>query len=113
MTVVPRRDLGQAVVGVNGVPPVSHPWWQVRTLGAASLDMSLVARGGLDGWCDLHGHGIWDYIAALLICREAGALVEDAEGRDLLTFDLTARRRPLVANSPEVMASLRTVAGRR
>lgn len=113
MKVVPRRDLDQAVVGVNGVPPAQHPWWQVRTLGAASLDMSLVARGGLDGWCDLHGHGVWDYLAAYLICREAGALIEDADGRELVTFDLSARRRPLVANSTEVMASLRAVATRR
>ncbi|MGA0864195.1 MAG: inositol monophosphatase family protein, partial [Ilumatobacteraceae bacterium] len=84
LRVLPRHDVGGAVVGVNGAADRHHPWWQVRQMGAASLDISLVARGALDGWVDFHGHGVWDYLAALLICTEAGAVVADAHGRDLV-----------------------------
>lgn len=106
LRVQPQKDVSQAVVGTNGVPPTAHPWWQVRTLGAAALDISLVARGGLDGYVDFHDHGVWDYLAALLICREAGAVMEDADGRDLLVVDPRERRSPVVANSPEMLNSL-------
>ncbi len=106
LRVVANREPSTAVVGVNGVPAVDHPWWQVRSMGAASLDISLVGRGALDGWVDYHGHGVWDYLAALLICTEAGALVAEADGRDLVVFEHEARRRPVVANSPEMLESL-------
>jgi fructose-1,6-bisphosphatase/inositol monophosphatase family enzyme len=106
LRVLPRRDVGGAVVGVNGVADRDHPWWQVRQMGAASLDISLVARGALDGWVDFHGHGVWDYLAALLICTEAGAVVADAHGRDLVVLEHDARRQPVVANSPEMLESL-------
>jgi cell division protease FtsH len=51
-------------------------------MGAAALDISLVAKGGLDGYVDFHDHGVWDYLAAVLICREAGAVVGDVDGCD-------------------------------
>lgn len=102
-----------AVVGTNGVPAMPHEWWQVRTMGAAALDISLVASGALDGYVDFHGHGVWDYLAAVLICREAGALVEEAFGRELFTVDTHERRQPLVASSPEVLTSLREAIARR
>jgi myo-inositol-1(or 4)-monophosphatase len=102
----------EAVIGTNGVPAVPHEWWQVRTMGAAALDISLVASGALDGYVDFHGHGVWDYLAAILICREAGALVEEAFGRDLLTTDPDERRQPLIASSSDVLASLRVAIDR-
>ena len=111
--VQPVRAAIEAVVGTNGVPAMPHDWWQVRTMGAAALDISLVASGGLDGYVDFHGHGVWDYLAAVLICREAGAIVEEAFNRDLMTIDPNERRQPLVASSPEMMSSLRTAIARR
>jgi myo-inositol-1(or 4)-monophosphatase len=75
-------------------------------MGAASLDISVVARGGLDGYIDFDGLGVWDYLAAVLICQEAGVLVTEAEGRSLLVFDADERRRPVVAVSQEILQSL-------
>ena len=107
------ESTSQAVIGTNGVPAMPHAWWQVRTMGAAALDISLVASGALDGYVDFHGHGVWDYLAAVLICREAGAIVEEAHGRDLLTVDVNERRQPVVAGSREVLATLHEALERR
>jgi myo-inositol-1(or 4)-monophosphatase len=107
LRVQPIEDTRTAVVGVNALPAPTHGWWQVRTMGAASLDISLVAKGALDGYIDFDGGlGVWDYLAAVLICTEAGALVAEAEGRDLMTVDIDARRRPVVASSQAMMNSL-------
>lgn len=99
LRVAPCVDVSRAVVGVNGAPPAPVPWWQTRSFGAAALDISLVGKGALDGYLDLHDHGVWDYLAAVLIAREAGCNVTDALGRDLFVLDPTARRSPVVANS--------------
>lgn len=101
-----QTEPSRAVVGTNALPAVGHGWWQVRTLGAAALDISLVARGGLDGFIDFDGLGVWDYLAAVLICAEAGAVIAEANDEDLMTVDVDARRRPVIAASPEMLASL-------
>lgn len=106
MRVIANRDLSSAVIGTNGVPPSPHGWWQFRTLGAAALDISLVAKGGLDGYVDFHDHGVWDYLAAVLICREAGAFVGEVDGKDLMVIDPNERRSPVVASSQELLESL-------
>ena len=54
-------------------------------LGAVALDLCLVAAGVLDGYVDCvdpSAHGGWDYLASMLICREAGAAVVAAHNRD-------------------------------
>jgi len=106
LRVRPVTSLGDAVIGVNGAPPHDPGWWQTRSLGAAALDISLVAKGALDGYVDFHDHGVWDYLAAVLICREAGCVVDDAEGRDLLVLDPAVRRSPVVANSRPLLDAL-------
>ena len=100
------QDISSAVIGTNGVPPSPHGWWQFRSMGAAALDISLVAKGGLDGYVDFHDHGVWDYLAAVLICREAGAVVGDVDGRDLMVIDPDDRRSPVVASSQALFDSL-------
>lgn len=99
-------DPSRAVVATNALPAPGHGWWQVRTLGAAALDISLVARGGVDGFIDYDGLGVWDYLAAVLICAEAGAVIAEANDEDLMTVDTAVRRRPVIASSPEMLASL-------
>lgn len=101
-----NSDPSSAVVGVNALPAPTHGWWQVRAMGAASLDICAVARGGLDGYIDFDGLGVWDYLAAILVCQEAGVLVAEAENRNLLVMDADQRRRPVVANSKEMLDSL-------
>jgi fructose-1,6-bisphosphatase/inositol monophosphatase family enzyme len=75
-------------------------------MGAAALDISVVAKGGLDGYVDYHDHGVWDYLAAVLICREAGAVIGEVHGRDLLVVDPNERRSPVVASSPALLQNL-------
>lgn len=105
----PCDDPATAVLGFNGTPAGERHWWQSRVLGAAALDLCLVARGALDGYGDLHGHGVWDYAASLLVCRESGCLVTEADGRDLMPLDIDERRRPLVATSREILDVLTKV----
>ena len=106
-------DPSAALVGVSGRPVDGLPYAQFRALGAAALDLCLVASGTLDGFVDCvpDAHGVWDYLASTLICREAGALVVDAFGRDLAVLDHAARRTPVAAATPAVLDAL--VAARR
>jgi myo-inositol-1(or 4)-monophosphatase len=94
----------RAITGLSGLPPKWLGWSQFRALGACALDMSAVADGTLDTYvdCSIDAHGVWDYAGAMLICSEAGAVVGDAFGRDLLVMDHTARRTPIAANSQRV-----------
>jgi fructose-1,6-bisphosphatase/inositol monophosphatase family enzyme len=73
----------QAIVGLSGWPPVALGWRQFRALGAAALDLCLVAAGRLDAYvdCSANAHGPWDYLGALLVLTEAGVPVVDVHGR--------------------------------
>ena len=100
-------ELGQAIVGISGFP-VRHPGWaQFRALGAASLECCAVAEGVLDaytvvGRSTLYG---WDYLAGLLVCREAGATEGERDGKDVVVRDATSRR-PVLAATSELAARL-------
>lgn len=100
--------LDRALVGLSGYPARHLGWKQFRALGAAALDLCAVACGVLDGYvdCSTDSHGSWDYLGALLVCREAGAPVVDAQGRELVVLDHAARRTPVAAVTPELLASL-------
>jgi len=53
----------------------------VRRAGAAALDLAYVAAGRLDGFWEF-GLEPWDMAAGVLMIREAGGLVTDADGDD-------------------------------
>jgi fructose-1,6-bisphosphatase/inositol monophosphatase family enzyme len=102
-------ELGAAIVGISGFPGRHPGWAQYRALGAASLECCAVAEGVLDayqvvGRSTLYG---WDYLAGLLMCREAGAAEAERDGRDLVVRDATIRR-PIVAATPALAAQLAT-----
>ena len=101
-------SLRRAMVGLSGYPPTWLGWNQYRALGAAALDVCSVGAGRLDAYadCSVNAHGVWDYAAGALVCTEAGAVVADAFGRDLLVLDHTARRTPVAAATPELLAEL-------
>jgi len=100
--------VGDAIVGLNGLPPAHLGYAQSRVLGAVSLDLCMVAAGVLDGYVDcIHeAHGAWDHAGGTLICREAGAVVADAFDRDLFALDHLARRTPVAAATPALHATL-------
>jgi fructose-1,6-bisphosphatase/inositol monophosphatase family enzyme len=101
-------DLADAFVGLSGLPPRHLGWRQYRALGAAALDLCLVASGVLDGFidCSVDAHGVWDYAAGVLICSEAGAGVSDALGRDLLVRDPAMKRTPVAGATPQLLQQL-------
>ena len=102
------EELGDAVVGVSGLPPRHLGWGQFRALGAIALDLCAVAEGVLDGYVDClpDAHGPWDYLGGLLVCREAGVPVADASGRDLVVLDHAARRTPVAAATSQLFDQL-------
>ena len=104
----PETPLRSAVVAVNGQAPGWGGWAQVRTLGAAALELCAVAAGRLDGYIDFSagGLGSWDYLGGLLVCNEVGVEVVDGRGRRLVTTDHDARRAP-VAATPRLIEDLR------
>jgi fructose-1,6-bisphosphatase/inositol monophosphatase family enzyme len=100
----------QAIVGLSGWPPVPLGWKQFRALGAAALDLCLVAAGRLDAYvdCSANAHGPWDYLGALLVLEEAGAQVVDVHGRDLVARAHGERRTPVAAATPGLLDELVT-----
>lgn len=102
-------DLSEAVVGVSGIPKQRPKWGQFRALGAAALDICLVADGVIDAWIDFNTHGVWDYLASALICQEAGAHIAEHQDRDLVVHQHGQRRTPIVAATPELLVSVRQV----
>ena len=102
------RSLGESLVGLSGHAPSYLGWRQYRALGAAALDLCAVAAGLLDGYldCSRDAHGSWDYLGGMLVCQEAGALVADAQGRELVVLDHEARRTPVAAATPALLAEL-------
>lgn len=101
------RRLAGAVVGVSGLP-ASHPGWaQFRALGAASLDLCAVAAGSLDGYRVAGGSSlhVWDYLGALLVVQEAGAVAAELDGASLVVRDRSARR-PVAASTAALLEEL-------
>jgi fructose-1,6-bisphosphatase/inositol monophosphatase family enzyme len=96
------EELGQAIVGISGFPGCHGGWAQFRALGAASLECCAVAEGVLDayltvGRSTLYG---WDYLAGLLVCREAGAVAAERDGQALTVRDASSRRPVVAATAP-------------
>ncbi|MGQ0833190.1 MAG: inositol monophosphatase family protein [Microthrixaceae bacterium] len=102
--------LDRSIIGLSGLPPSHLGWKQFRALGAVALDLCAVASGQLDGYvdCSVGAHGAWDYLGGMLVCREAGAPVDDAWGRELVTIDHAVRRTPIAGATASLFAALRT-----
>ncbi|MGD0880256.1 MAG: inositol monophosphatase family protein [Acidimicrobiales bacterium] len=97
--------LDRAIVGFSGYPRSYLGWSQYRCLGAAALDLCAVAEGVLDGYAVIGGSklGSWDYLGGMLVCVEAGAVVAEAGGRDLVTLSHTERRAPFAGATPALL----------
>jgi myo-inositol-1(or 4)-monophosphatase len=100
--------LGESMVALSGLPSRHLGWRQFRALGAAALDLCEVASGGFDGYidCSVDAHGPWDYLGGLLVCREAGAHVVDAHGRELVVWGHADRRTPVAGATTALLGEL-------
>ncbi len=104
--------LSRAVVGLSGWPRHHLGWAQMRAYGAAALDLCSVACGRLDAYVDCGGgHAPWDYLGGMLVCHEAGAVVADVAGGDLVTAGMADRRIVAGAATPVLLREL--IAARR
>lgn len=108
LSVRPPRPLSQSIVFLNGYQPKHLGWSQYRALGSAALELCMVASGVGDAFIDCSGQGLalWDYMGALLVCQEAGCVVEDIEGKELVEISLDVRRHVLAASSKELFGEL-------
>jgi myo-inositol-1(or 4)-monophosphatase len=100
--------LDDAIVGVSGLPDHHYGWAQFRALGASAPDICAVASGVFDAWCDMSidAHGVWDYLASILIVQEAGGVAAEVGGRELVILDHGARRTPAVASTPRLLEAV-------
>jgi myo-inositol-1(or 4)-monophosphatase len=94
MRVAARRSLGESMVAC-GIPPLArardHESFKrelaagmgkianIRRLGAAALDLAMVACGRFDGYWE-RGINSWDVAAGIVLVREAGGFVSDLSG---------------------------------
>lgn len=100
-------ELAAAIVGVSGLPTHHYGWAQFRAMGASAPDICNVAGGVTDAFVDMHDqHGVWDYLASVLIAEEAGCVAGEVFGRDLCVLDHRARRGPVVATTPELLDAI-------
>lgn len=102
-----------SVIALSGTPARVLPWKQYRALGSAALSLCDVAAGVIEGYVDAVGtHAPWDYLGGLLVCNEAGAVMTEAQGRELMTLDYEARLQIMAAATPalleELMKAVRT-----
>lgn len=103
-----RTDIATAVVAFSGLPSRHLGWAQYRALGAASLEICLVADGSLDVYSVAQKSTLnpWDYLGGLLIVQEAGAVVAEYENQPLVTSELVFRR-PVFAATNELLSFMR------
>ena len=79
----------------------------IRRFGAAALDLCWVAAGRYDGYWEL-GLKAWDCAAGILVVREAGGYVTDADGAEAVVRDGPAGN-DIVAANPVLHPRLREV----
>ena len=105
LRVAARRSLADALI-TTGIPHRGKPGHErflaeckglmgqvagIRRTGSAAIDLAWVAAGRFDGYIE-RGLSPWDLAAGLVLVREAGGLVTDAQGgkRMLETGDIVA-----------------------
>jgi myo-inositol-1(or 4)-monophosphatase len=103
-----QRDFTKAIVSFSGLPQRHLGWAQYRSLGAASLEICLVADGSLDVFSVANTSRLnpWDYLGGLLIAREANAFALDLDEEELVTIE-RVHRRPVVAATAELASFMR------
>ena len=91
----------QTWIGTNG--------FILRNVGSTAVHLAMVASGALAGAFAKRSK-IWDIAAGVLLVHEAGGVITDPGGSDLLPFDLKADPNediPFLAATPGVHGRLR------
>ncbi len=102
-----RREISQSISSFSGLPSRHLGWAQYRSLGAASLEICLVADGSLDGF-SVAAHSRlhpWDYLGGLLVAQESGAAAGEFDGEGLVTVE-SVPRRPCFAATAELLSQI-------
>jgi len=105
-------SLREAVVAITGMPSRHLGWAQFRAFGAAALELCAVGDGTIDAFV-VGTHAAlapWDYLGAMLVCQEAGAVLGELQGRDLVTSDPGARRAVVAAATTGLLDQLELAA---
>jgi myo-inositol-1(or 4)-monophosphatase len=99
-----QRDFNRSIVSFSGLPARHLGWAQYRSLGAASLEICLVADGSIDVFSVAHKSTLnpWDYLGGLLLVQEAGAVATEYDGESLVTTE-RVRRRPVFAATSDLL----------
>ena len=84
------------------------PSYTIRSLGAASLEMCMVATGALDGYIASQEHmRVTDIAASTLFVREARGIVADKKGNFLdIPLTLDERTSVLTAGNQNVIETI-------
>lgn len=80
-TGIPHLGRGDHAAYLAILPKVMNEVAGIRRCGAAAIDLAWLAAGRFDGFFESGLH-YWDMAAGLILIREAGGFVTDAEGRD-------------------------------
>jgi len=70
------------ISSLENVLKVFEKCLEVRRLGSAALDVCYVACGRFDAYFEMDIK-LWDYAAASVIAKEAGAVFVDYDGNDI------------------------------
>jgi myo-inositol-1(or 4)-monophosphatase len=81
VTGIPHRGKAGQEIFLREMQSIMSATAGIRRTGAAALDLAFVAAGRFDGFWE-RNLGAWDLAAGIVILREAGGFVSDAEGKD-------------------------------
>ena len=81
VTGIPHRGKPDKEIFLNEMRAVMASSAGIRRTGAAALDLAWVAAGRFDGFWERNLRP-WDLAAGIVILREAGGFVSDADGKD-------------------------------
>jgi myo-inositol-1(or 4)-monophosphatase len=99
-----QTDVAHALMSFSGLPARNLGWSQSRSMGAASLEICLVADGSFDvyGVANQSSLNPWDYLAGMLILSEAGGVAGDYLHEELAT-SAPVVRHPVFCATPELL----------
>lgn len=117
MRTVPFADVRIAAIGGNARWEVTHTsalethlrqhQWFATAYRCASVGLGFAALGYVDGYFEDHTH-VWDIAAGMVLCREAGLIVESADAESAGALRVAAGTPALMQVAMPCWSTLRT-----